>query len=263
MFLIDTHLHIYDLIECFLPETPPLETLPQTLFCTSSHCLSEFERTKLFCQSNNLAAYYSFGIHPQLPVRDELSTVERLSREKKIHAIGEIGFDLYNNEFRATFTAQQELWREQLRLARFFSLPVILHLRKANHLIFAQTAELKKLPAVIFHGWSGSVTEAAALLKRGVNAYFSLGKALLRGQKTVLQMAACFPLNRLLTETDAPYMNLKGEAFSHAADIRAVIEKLAKMRIAAASPHTENLQQFLTEELAPQLEKNFRSIFTQ
>ena len=42
--LIDTHLHIYDLMECFVAETPPLETLPETLFCSSSHYSDEFAK---------------------------------------------------------------------------------------------------------------------------------------------------------------------------------------------------------------------------
>ena len=144
-------------------------------------------------------------------------------------------------------------------------LPVVLHLRKAMHLVFEQTSVLKKLPAVVFHGWPGSPAEASSLLKKGVNAYFSLGKALLRLQKTALQTAAIIPLERLLTETDAPYMNSKGEAFSHASDIIAVTQKLAQLRFEQMQSEScctaNSAQDFLHGTLMPQLEKNFRSVF--
>lgn len=263
--LIDTHLHIYDLMECFVAETPPLETLPETLFCSSSHYSDEFEQTCRFCENNKLAAFYSFGIHPQCPSLTELDTLVALARTKRIQAIGEIGFDLYTDAFKETLPAQQVAWHEQIKLAKSFSLPVVLHLRKAMHLVFEQTSVLKKLPAVVFHGWHGSPAEASSLLKKGVNAYFSLGKALLRLQKTALQTAAIIPLERLLTETDAPYMNSKGEAFSHASDIIAVTQKLAQLRFEQMQSEScctaNSAQDFLHGTLMPQLEKNFRSVF--
>ena len=174
------------------------------------------------------------------------------------------GFDLYTDAFKETLPAQQVAWHEQIKLAKSFSLPVVLHLRKAMHLVFEQTSVLKKLPAVVFHGWPGSPAEASSLLKKGVNAYFSLGKALLRLQKTALQTAAIIPLERLLTETDAPYMSSKGEAFSHASDIIAVTQKLAQLRFEQMQSEScctaNSAQDFLHGTLMPQLEKNFRSV---
>ena len=125
---------------------------------------------------------------------------------------------------------QQTVWDMQLRWAQEFQLPVVIHCRKALPLIFDSVPRLKKLPAIIFHGWGGSPQEASAFLKKGVNAYFSLGKAVLRGQKSVCAMAASFDSTRLLTETDAPYMRLKAEPYSHPRDIIAVTKQCAKLR---------------------------------
>ena len=72
------------------------------------------------------------------------------------------------------------------------------------HLIFDDVKTLKKINAFIFHGWSGSVTEARSFLKKGVNAYFCIGKGLLRRQKAQLETAATLEEDRILTETDAP-----------------------------------------------------------
>lgn len=173
---------------------------------------------------------FSFGIHPQNPVADEAEFLYRLLETRQIQAIGECGFDLFDDEYKQLLPMQQTVWDMQLRWAQEFQLPVVIHCRKALHLIFDSAARLKKLPAVIFHGWGGSPQEAAAFLKKGVNAYFSLGKAVLRGQKSVCAMAASFDSTRLLTETDAPYMRLKAESYSHPRDIIAVTAQCANLR---------------------------------
>ena len=131
---------------------------------------------------------------------------------------------------------QQTVWDMQLRWAQEFQLPVVIHCRKALPLIFDSVPRLKKLPAVIFHGWGGSPQEASSFLKKGVNAYFSIGKAVLRGQKSVCAMAASFDGTRLLTETDAPYMRLKAEPYSHPRDIIAVTAQCASLRYTGAVP---------------------------
>ena len=179
---------------------------------------------------------FSFGIHPQNPVTDEAEFLYRLLETRQIHAIGECGFDLFNDEYKQLLPMQQTVWDMQLRWAQEFQLPVVIHCRKALPLIFDSVPRLKKLPAVIFHGWGGNPQEASAFLKKGVNAYFSLGKAVLRGQKSVCAMAASFDSTRLLTETDAPYMRLKAEPYSHPRDIIAVTAQCANLRYTGAVP---------------------------
>lgn len=177
---------------------------------------------------------FSFGIHPQNPVTDEAEFLYRLLEKKEIQAIGECGFDLFNDEYKQLLPMQQKVWDMQLQWAQEFQLPIVIHCRKALPLIFDSVPRLKKLPAVIFHGWGGSPQEASAFLKKGVNAYFSLGKAVLRGQKSVCAMAASFDSTRLLTETDAPYMRLKAEPYSHPRDIIAVTKQCANLRFKGA-----------------------------
>ena len=179
---------------------------------------------------------FSFGIHPQNPVTDEAEFLYRLLETRQIQAIGECGFDLFNDEYKRLLPMQQTIWDMQLQWAQEFQLPVVIHCRKALPLIFDSVPRLKKLPAVIFHGWAGSPQEASAFLKKGVNAYFSIGKAVLRGQKSVCAMAASFDSTRLLTETDAPYMRLKAEPYSHPSDIIAVTAQCANLRYKGSVP---------------------------
>ena len=243
---IDAHLHPADYLDCCAASgsTGILDgqfAQPVSL-CCSAHDHTEYERHRsLFkhglCDSSDSHTstqpiLFSFGIHPQNPVMDEAEFLYRLLETRQIQAIGECGFDLFNDEYKRLLPMEQKVWDMQLRWAQDFQLPVVIHCRKALHLIFDSAARLKKLPAVIFHGWGGSPQEAASFLKKGVNAYFSIGKAVLRGQKSVCAMAASFDSTRILTETDAPYMRLKAEEYSHPRDIIAVTAQCAKLRYA-------------------------------
>lgn len=178
----------------------------------------------------NKQMLFSFGIHPQNPVMDEADFLYHLLETRSIHAVGECGFDLFTDAYKCLLPLQQKIWDIQIQWAHTFQLPIVIHCRKALPLIFNSVPMLKKLPAVIFHGWSGSISEANAFLKKGVNAYFSLGKAVLRAQKSVCAMAAAFDMNRLLTETDAPYMRLKAETYSRPSDIVAVTAQCIRLR---------------------------------
>jgi len=260
---IDAHLHPADYLDCCAAtgDTGTVSELfaqPVSL-CCSAHDHTEYERhRRLFerdvCGGDGSSTtgtvlhqsethlqpsaqqhvLFSFGIHPQNPVTDEAEFLYRLLEKKEIQAIGECGFDLFNDEYKQLLPMQQKVWDMQLRWAHNFQLPVVIHCRKALPLIFDSVPRLKKLPAVIFHGWGGSPQEATAFLKKGVNAYFSLGKAVLRGQKSVCAMAASFDSTRLLTETDAPYMRLKSEPYSHPRDIIAVTAQCANLRYKGA-----------------------------
>jgi TatD DNase family protein len=96
--------------------------------------------------------------------------------------------------------------------------------------IFESIEKLKKIKAVIFHSFSGSVTEANSLRKKGVNAFFSFGKPILNGNKNAMDCVKNLPLEWLLLETDSPYQTLKGEVFTPPTDILKVYEQFVKLR---------------------------------
>lgn len=230
---IDAHNHVLD----YLEEVGDFEKslYPDDFsvsFCASSNEKERFLKQKKICNNLpiNIKPYYSFGIHPQAPNINGLQFLEDLLKKKKIVAIGECGFDLFDENYSKSIEVQKEIWNAQLELSLKYQKPLVIHCRKALPLIFSYVKALKKLEAVIFHGWAGSVGEASSLLKKGVNAYFCIGKALLRGQKSQIEMANVFDISRLLTETDAPYMALKGEPFSSPLDITKVVDKIASLK---------------------------------
>lgn len=247
LHFIDAHIHPYDLVGKAQRAFDPGLT---AFLCASSHTMEElvFHR-RLSGTLAPATMLCSFGIHPQEPDDTALEVLDRAIELGMVDAIGECGFDLYNPAFRASLDAQILVWNAQVERSLRHGLPLVIHSRKALPLIFESTARLSRLPSVIFHGWPGSPEEGIALLKRGVNAYFSLGKGVLRGQKTVLHSALTLPGDRILTETDAPWMAGRGEAYSQENDIQRVSQCIADLRSVSL------------DTLCSRIEDNFREAF--
>lgn len=187
--------------------------------------------------------FLCFALHPQLPAvaaaqnrlaipgfSSLLTFMETLAVEDRLQGIGETGFDLYNPAFRHTEAIQEELFKVHLDLALTRQLPLVLHVRKAMHKVFAYKQTLKRLPGVIFHAYSGTLGEGEALLRQGINAYFSFGTSLVKGRKETIRSCAGLPLNRVLLETDTPYQPLRGFAFSSWQDLPVVLQAVSRLR---------------------------------
>jgi Mg-dependent DNase len=242
----DAHIHLFD----FFTDSGDYPVVDADMrLCASAHDHDEFLWQENFSRRFPGRIVLSFGIHPQEPVKDEWKFLEELAAANRIAAIGECGFDAYGPEFRARMDEQLGAWDFQLALAIDSGLPLVVHCRKALDRIFADYRRLKKVRAVAFHGWGGSAREAESLLDRGVNAYFCAGKGLLRGDRSLASTVKELPISRILTETDAPYMQSKGERHSAPSDIRAVAELVAELR-----------REALPEVLAS-VERNFSSFF--
>lgn len=223
----DAHIHLFDLAA--LGGTEPA-LLPGSLVCASSWRREEFLWHERFAREHPGSVVLSFGVHPQEPDDAELGFLSDLVSEKRISAVGECGFDRFTPEYRADGERQRAAWDEQIGIASRGDLPIVVHCRKAMDLVFAESRRLSALRAVIFHGWSGSPAEAALLVKRGVNAYFSAGKGLLRGDRSLAATVVSAPADRILSETDAPWMTLRGESRSVASDIASVAARIAELR---------------------------------
>ncbi len=223
----DAHIHLRDLAD--LAGTEPV-LVPGSVVCASCWRRDEFEWSERFARAWPGSVMLSFGVHPQMPDDAELGFLSDLVAEGRISAIGECGFDRFTAEYRADAVRQRAVWDAQVDLARRAGLPLVVHCRKALDLVFADSRRLSALNAVVFHGWPGSPVEAASLLGRGVNAYFSAGKGLLRGDRSLAATVVSVPPERLLSETDAPWMTLRGESRSVPSDIVPVTGRIAELR---------------------------------
>lgn len=230
----DAHFH------WFYAKSVP-EKIENDDFCVSgiscAHFVQEWEfqenqRNKLMLQDK---VFLSFGIHPQCVNQntnlDELkSFLIMLAKDKKLDAVGEMGFDFFTQEFKNNAELQEEIFCFQLELAKEFNLPIVIHCRKANEKLFEYSKVLKKLPAVLFHSFMGTPIEAKSLLSRGINAYFSFGKQMLNNNKKVIACVKELPLERLLCETDAPFQTLKDEKETYLSDIKIVYDAAWKIK---------------------------------
>ena len=150
--------------------------------------------------------YAAVGIHPEdcAGFQDgDLAELRQLLRHPKVVAVGEIGLDYYWEE-NPPRDFQQTVFRKQLALALELDLPVIVHDREAHG---DSLAIIQEFPTVtgVFHCFSGSPEMAAELLKRGWYLGFD-GPITYKNAKRAPEMAAITPLDRMVVETDAPYM---------------------------------------------------------
>lgn len=148
--------------------------------------------------------YAAVGIHPHeaknAPV-DFAEQITALSKNEKVVAIGEIGLD-YHYDF-SPRDVQKNLFEAQLRLARALELPVIIHDREAHADTLALLNQYR--PRGIVHCYSGSAEMARSLLEIGLYIGFT-GVVTFKNGRRAAEAAAAVPLDRLLIETDCPYM---------------------------------------------------------
>ena len=145
------------------------------------------------------------GIHPEdaldLP-EDWLGQIQEMLKEPKIVAVGEIGLD-YHWLDACPKDRQQEVFGLQLELARELSLPVVVHDREAHADTLSFLRQYR--PAGVVHCFSGSWETAKEILNLGM--YIGLGGVVtFKNARHPVEVAKNIPLDRLLLETDCPYM---------------------------------------------------------
>lgn len=145
----------------------------------------------------------AYGIHPlyvmQAGEADLGILRDWLSREPAV-AVGEIGLDLFVGD--SDPARQTHFFVEQLKLAREFDLPVLLHVRRAVDPILKQLRRIR-VRGGIAHAFNGSRQQADELIKLGFALGFG-GAMTYGGSTRIRQLAASLPLESIVLETDAP-----------------------------------------------------------
>ena len=176
--------------------------------------------------------YAAVGIHPENCGDFEpgmIDLLRQMAKNPRVVAIGEIGLDYYWAE-NPPRELQQEVLRRQLRLAEELGLPVIIHDRDAH----GDTLEIvREFPRVrgVFHCFAGSVEMARELIKMGWMLSFN-GAVTFKNAKRAPEVIAEVPLEKLMIETDAPYLTPvphRGER-NDSSYVRLVAEKIAQIK---------------------------------
>lgn len=233
--LVDTHTHLND--DKFADDVP--DAVARARAAGVTRCINMGDTLESSRKAVELAHAYEglfagVGIHPEEArelTADDDAQLAKWAEDEKTVCIGEIGLDYYWVKDEPTRELQRRIFIHQLDLARQLHLPVCIHDRDAH----ADTlAILKKegqgIPTVL-HCYSGSVEMAREFLKIG--CYLGTdGPLTFKNASKLLNVIREMPLERLLVETDAPYMApvpMRGKR-NEPAFVRFIAEKVAELR---------------------------------
>jgi len=150
--------------------------------------------------------YGAVGSHPDVADEVDETVLEEYRRicagNPKIKAIGEIGLDYHYEDIPRD--VQKQAFRQQMELARELKLPAIVHERDAHEDGMKIVEEFPEVTGV-FHCYSGSLEMAKWLINRGWYIGFT-GVLTFKNARKALEVAAAIPLDRIVLETDCPYM---------------------------------------------------------
>jgi TatD DNase family protein len=174
------------------------------------------------------------GIHPNHAAEakpGDWETIAALAAQPDVVAVGETGLDRYWDD--TPFSLQQEFFDRHLMLAQERDLPVIIHSRDCLGDVLAQLATLPRPVRGVLHSFTGTWDEARALLELGLHLSFS--GMITFANKTLdplRDVAARVPSDRLLVETDSPYLSphpFRGQ-FNEPARVVWTATRLAEIR---------------------------------
>jgi TatD DNase family protein len=142
------------------------------------------------------------GVHPH-DAKDGMAGLEELLAEPEVVGVGECGLDYHYNL--SPPEVQHEVFARQIALAHEHDLALVIHTREAWDDTFAVLADHGTPPRTVFHCFTGGVDEATRALALGAYLSFS-GIVTFPNAHDLRAAAAMCPLDRLLVETDAPYL---------------------------------------------------------
>ena len=235
--IFDTHCHVYDekyvegaieVIKKSIQEGVGLFMIPGDNIINSKKAI---ELASLFPE-----VYCAIGIHPSdvesLDIEEVISQLKELYKtSNKIKAIGEIGLDKYWVKDEEIITKQKEFFIRQIELANELKLPIIIHDREAHEDTLKILKEHPPLYGGVMHCFSGSVEYLKEILSLGL--YIGLdGPVTYKNAIIPKEVAKVVPLDRLLVETDSPYLTpvpYRGK-INYPHYVKNVIEEICRIR---------------------------------
>lgn len=206
--LFDTHAHLND--EAFQEDQAQLlQRLPEQGIglVMNAGCSLESSREGIALANTHDYIYCAVGSHPDAADEvcdDVLEEYRKLCKlHSKVKAIGEIGLDYHYEDIPRDL--QKKAFIAQMELARELDLPVIVHERDAHE---AGMDIVRQFPTVkgVFHCYSGSAEMARQLVELGWYIGFT-GVITFKNARRALETLAAIPLDRIVIETDCPYMS--------------------------------------------------------
>mgnify|MGYP000943381882 FL=1 len=232
--LFDTHCHLYD--TAYDADRPAVLERARAAGIGRMLCPATDRQSSEACVE--LARHYdgiyaAVGIHPQEAGRVQPGDIEAIRRmaeqEPFVVAIGEVGLDYhYDTPARDT---QKEIFIEMIGLARDLDLPIDIHDREAHGDTMEILRRYGKGLRGVFHCYSGSLEMTTELIRMGFYFGFT-GTVVFPNSKRAKQVASRIPMERILIETDSPYLTpppYRGRR-NEPAYVRYVAEEIARLR---------------------------------
>lgn len=221
-YLIDTHAHLDMLSELDITGVGKV-IVPSVEIGTMEKVVSLSEHPNIFSM---------VGIYPseaKTYTQEIEDKIIELAQNPKVVAIGEIGLDYYWDK--SFVDLQKEVFIKQIKLANKLNLPIIVHDREAHKDCFDILKEYNKSSKVLFHCFSGSVEFMRECVKEGW--YIAIGGVItFKNAIKMKDVAREVPLNKLVLETDAPYLTpvpFRGKE-NKPAYVKYVAEEIANIR---------------------------------
>ena len=205
--MIDSHAHLDE--ERFDEDRDELiKSLKENAISYVINPSSDMETSRRVVKLSNRYdnIFAAVGIHPHDAEgfkEEDLDELRELSKDERVVAIGEIGLDYYYDN--SPREIQKEVFKKQLELAYELDLPVIIHTRDAMGDTYDILKEFEGRVRGVMHCYTGSIEMAEKFMKLGF--YISIaGPVTFKNAVNVREMAKQIPLERLLIETDSPYL---------------------------------------------------------
>lgn len=209
MRLFDTHAH-YDADAFDADRMEVLSSMPGqgVELILNPGCDLKSSQTAVELAERFPFVYAAVGVHPEecadWNAEHDIPVLEALAQDPKVRAIGEIGLDYHWPE-NPPRELQQQAFHAQLDLAEKLNLPVIVHDRDAHHDCLEIVRAHPNVTGV-YHCYSGGVEDAKTLMKLGWMISFT-GSITFKNARRALEVIDLLPLDRMMIETDSPYMS--------------------------------------------------------
>jgi len=170
---------------------------------------AESSRNCLVHASRFSRVWSSAGIHPNHAAEaqsGDWDEIVRLSSESRVVALGETGLDLYWKD--TPLPVQQDYFDRHIRLSQATGLPLVIHLRETAAEILAMLTEARRRGPLrgIMHSFTGTCEQAAAFVDLGLHISFA-GMVTFKKSGDLRSVIPTVPRDRLLVETDSPYLS--------------------------------------------------------
>lgn len=208
--MIDTHCHLNDDYyneDLHSVISNYLQAGVSVAVCVGYDLPSSLKAEKI--ARENPSVYYAIGVHPDNCHLYNESEIEQaikqgLNSHSKLVAVGEIGLDYFHNK--ENKQEQKEVFISQIKLAKKYNLPIIIHCREAYGDVLEILKEYAPISSgAVMHCYGGSLEYAKELMRLGVKISFT-GTVTFKNAVNVKEVAKNIPLNDLFFETDCPYL---------------------------------------------------------